>query len=245
MQILLDLGNTNLNYALVEQEKIIHYGLVVNITKLKLQEFFEAQAKAELILIASSNHDISWDDINLIVHDALSITPQFINAQSSLYGVTNAYTDPKTLGVDRWLNIIYAWHTYRQPCCIIDCGTAITYDEIDSTGQHLGGLIMPGRKLLQRSVNNLFKKEFTLQNNVNILNNNTESAVDSGINNSFIYSVLGLINRFKNKPLDESKIIITGGDSEFLTHDMPCDIIIEKNIPLKGLLLIAKLFKFD
>ena len=59
-------------------------------------------------------------------------------------GIRNAYGQAETLGVDRWLAIVGAAHTYGTPVVIWDLGTATTLDAVDAEGQHLGGYIFPG-----------------------------------------------------------------------------------------------------
>jgi len=59
-------------------------------------------------------------------------------------GIRNAYAQAETLGVDRWLAIVGAAHSYGKPVVIWDLGTATTLDAVDAEGQHLGGYIFPG-----------------------------------------------------------------------------------------------------
>jgi len=70
----------------------------------------------------------------------------FIEAQTAkkTAGVTCAYTDPSTLGIDRWMGIVAAYNQFRSPCIIVDAGSAVSIDIIDGNGLHLGGYIMPG-----------------------------------------------------------------------------------------------------
>ncbi|MBK8536631.1 MAG: type III pantothenate kinase [Candidatus Competibacteraceae bacterium] len=37
-----------------------------------------------------------------------------------------------------------------QNCCVVDCGTAITIDALAADGRHLGGVIIPGMRLMRR-----------------------------------------------------------------------------------------------
>jgi type III pantothenate kinase len=59
-------------------------------------------------------------------------------------GITNAYTSPETLGIDRWLALIAAARLRGLPLVVMDLGTATTLDAVDESGRHLGGLILPG-----------------------------------------------------------------------------------------------------
>ena len=59
-----------------------------------------------------------------------------------------AYADPSRLGIDRWIAVLAAYHLAPGGACVIDAGTAATFDAVDAHGRHLGGLIMPGPQLL-------------------------------------------------------------------------------------------------
>jgi type III pantothenate kinase len=76
----------------------------------------------------------------------------FARARSSELGLRNGYRDPETLGVDRWLGMLAAWHMRRAACCVADCGSAVTIDAMDEGGQHLGGLIIPGSRLMEKAL---------------------------------------------------------------------------------------------
>lgn len=63
--------------------------------------------------------------------------------------VRNGYRDYSRLGLDRWLAILGGYHLAGKACLIIDLGTAVTADLVNSTGEHLGGYIGPGLPLMR------------------------------------------------------------------------------------------------
>ena len=75
-------------------------------------------------------------------HWAVAVSPLVSSRQQA--GIWNAYEQAETLGVDRWLAIVGAAHSYGKPVVIWDIGTATTLDAVDAAGQHLGGYIFPG-----------------------------------------------------------------------------------------------------
>jgi type III pantothenate kinase len=70
-----------------------------------------------------------------------------VATEAERFGVRSAYPEPSRLGVDRWVAVIAAYRAARGAACVINVGTAVTFDAVDATGQHLGGLILPGAKL--------------------------------------------------------------------------------------------------
>lgn len=69
-------------------------------------------------------------------------------AVASLAGVSNGYSEPALLGVDRWLAILAAYRLAAEACLVIDVGTAVTSDFVGLDGRHLGGYICPGLRLM-------------------------------------------------------------------------------------------------
>lgn len=77
---------------------------------------------------------------------------QFARTEVRAGGVTSAYCEPARLGVDRWLAMLAAYSAERAAVFVIQCGSAITVDLVDTGGQHVGGLIAPGIRLMERSL---------------------------------------------------------------------------------------------
>ncbi|HID72512.1 TPA: type III pantothenate kinase, partial [Candidatus Micrarchaeota archaeon] len=77
---------------------------------------------------------------------------QFAQTSVACAGVSNSYDQPARMGVDRWLAMLAAFNHYRGNLCVIDCGTALTFDVVSAAGKHIGGLIMPGVRLQQNAL---------------------------------------------------------------------------------------------
>lgn len=80
------------------------------------------------------------------------VSAEFAVSELQCRGVRNGYAFPERLGVDRWLALLAAYDDARDACCVIDCGTTITLDLVGSGGQHLGGFIVPGLKLMREAL---------------------------------------------------------------------------------------------
>jgi len=193
----------------------------------------------------------------------------FINAVSpqQLGCFKNAYKTPALLGVDRFVAMLAAHEIAiekkARACIVIDCGTAVTIDAIDVSGQHLGGLIMPGLQLcstcLLTNTQQLFAEvKEDQQPDFNLLTNNTSDAILSG---SF-YGLSGAIKEtcFKiekqiisaglRQPQQEHQHsqqqsedvvkIICGGDAKILASQLSADFLIHTDLVLQGARLLAK-----
>jgi type III pantothenate kinase len=67
-------------------------------------------------------------------------------------GVRNGYEDFERLGLDRWLALLGGFRLASGACLVLDFGTAITADFVDSSGEHLGGFICPGMPLMRNQL---------------------------------------------------------------------------------------------
>lgn len=132
--------------------------------------------------------------------------------------VVNAYSEPEQLGVDRWLGLLAINVAYTGPSAVIDCGSAITVDAIDASGKHLGGLILPGMKMMRDS---LYTKTNGVIASVDVetpkgmlFATNTATGVDVGS----LYAVVAYIERVVKDMQKEMgaalNCVLTGGDAE-------------------------------
>jgi len=64
-------------------------------------------------------------------------------------GVSNGYRDYQSLGLDRWLAVLGAYHLADGACLVLDLGTAVTSDWVTGHGEHIGGYICPGVPLMR------------------------------------------------------------------------------------------------
>ncbi|HEV7432013.1 MAG TPA: type III pantothenate kinase, partial [Steroidobacteraceae bacterium] len=79
--------------------------------------------------------------------------PQFIRSTRRSAGVRNGYVQTWRLGADRWVAMLGARALHpRRALCVVDVGTALTLDLLDTKGQHRGGLLTPGPALMVESL---------------------------------------------------------------------------------------------
>ena len=77
----------------------------------------------------------------------------FVHAQAQQSGVTNGYSEPASLGSDRWCGMIGAHAAYPgENLLIATFGTATTLEALLADGTFTGGLIAPGWQLMMQSL---------------------------------------------------------------------------------------------
>jgi len=153
--MLLDIGNTNLKWAWLQDGAP---GQVTSIShkeqtleRLTASQWASIQPPTQTYISNVAGTDIEQQLRNWITQH-WSHEPRFIRATANACGVINAYREPARLGVDRWLTLIALRARFSSPVCVLDCGTAVTIDVLGLSGQHLGGLILPGFGLMQHAL---------------------------------------------------------------------------------------------
>ncbi len=156
MKLLIDAGNSRIKWALVNQQDWLRSGVLpVEQADKFAQQFAELRdlRHSDIQQIWVSN--VAGEKIARHLADmavGLHVLPHYIVARQAQGGVRNGYANPAQLGSDRWAALIAAWHQVRGACLVVNCGTATTIDTLSDQGEFLGGLILPGVELMQRSL---------------------------------------------------------------------------------------------
>ncbi|MBY0427449.1 MAG: type III pantothenate kinase [Cytophagales bacterium] len=157
--------------------------------------------------------------------------------------VKNEYKTPQTLGPDRLAAVCGAWDKMpKRDILIIDSGTCITFDFINKAGEYLGGMISPGLNLRYKSLNEhtnrlpLFSKTDMA---IDLIGENTEQSIRSGVQNGLLFEINGTIQAFKSKYPD-LHVFICGGDAGIFESKINHPIFADPNLVLSGLHAILK-----
>lgn len=134
--------------------------------------------------------------------------------------IRHNYSNYNSLGVDRKVNIYGASRMYRLPLLVIDYGTAITFDYIDSKGVFRGGMIVPGPETAYRALGQraaLLPKGLPLpQKAKSFLGRNTRECLESGILEGYGAMTDELIQRFRKRYGKNLRVLATGGFAEVI-----------------------------
>ncbi len=249
MKLLIDIGNTRLKWAcwqqghLGMQHSVAHQGL--SLENLCQQQWGGLAVPDEGIFVSSVANPQYTDILSQFCQQQWQRTPHFIQSTANACGVQNAYAEPHRLGVDRWLAMIGAWFwTQQKSCCIVDCGTAITVDAINASGQHQGGLILPGiakmHHILARDTHALgqyHRDPPPLLASDPLLADNSQLAIQLGI----YYAVVGLIEHvLSGLQTDTPLVLMTGGAAPLLMPSMPPICHYVPDLVLRGLLQVSE-----
>jgi len=240
MMLLLDVGNTSVNWGIHRAGRIeatgkfLHQGVDLDA---QAHKAWSTLAVPEKIVVASVAGSNPVDKLSAWTMGQWGLKPEAITVSASACGVTNAYTRPANLGVDRWAALVGAHQHYSGAICIVDCGTAITIDLLAAEGEHQGGLILPGTDMLQQLLMNgtVAINESDGSRFANLLASNTGAAVNGGA----IYMVVAAIDRIvadmTTGHVGSVETLITGGDASRILPLLATPARHDPDLVLKGL----------
>ena len=161
---------------------------------------------------------------------------QFARTRRDWSGLRVAYAEPERLGVDRWLSMAALWIETEKPFCVVNAGTALTYDEVVRAGRHAGGLIAPGLTAALNAVRNStrFPQRAEAAGFTEGLGKDTDSCVRQGA----LHACVGLVQHASREVLGLK--VLTGGDAEALRPFLGHGWTVRPNLVLEGLLTYAQ-----
>jgi len=233
MNLVIDIGNTQAKIAAFQKTELIIKKVVLNDEILKhakglLTEFSEIQWIILSSVSIPSQKVVKnlKSQCNLIIVDSCIRTP-----------FTNDYRTPKTLGTDRIALVSASTQKFlNENVLIIDAGTCITFDFITNDNRYLGGAISPGiemrYKMLHEQTANLPLLNMTQPHY--LIGNSTNNSIHSGVVNGVLKEIEGVINAYEKK-YNDLKVILTGGDGNFLSKQLKSSIFANSNFLLEGL----------
>lgn len=268
MKLLIDIGNQRVKWATSEQLNVsvrrsvasqrdvdkIMRDQIVNTHSTELVDQLGMQLRKlpapESVWVSCVSAEFIRTEVVKMCQLIWKLSPICIRAEAEAAGVENGYEDPVTLGVDRWAANVGARHTAGgASLVVIDAGTAVTIDYINREGRFLGGIIFPGVVTMIESLysatgqiqaatrSDTMRKDVT---HVQIINTNTQSAVENGVVLTVVAGIDKAIDQYRLAEDGELKIIITGGDAEYIASLSMHNMKYEPNLVLIGLLLLSE-----
>ena len=230
MKILcIDIGNTNLNYAIVEKMEVRD-----------ANSFPTKRLKDDLHYIREfhtliEKHSVSAVSFCSVVPDLDNRLRSLLDLEIPIYQLTNQtlkgidlhYPKPDEVGHDRIANALTAQEYFSLPAVIIDLGTAITLDVV-SEKCYEGGIIAPGFQLMTRYLNEQTALLPELDNEAlgsvkGSFGKSTVQAMQLGVSIGFSGMVDALLQHILNTMQDAHAkkpiVLSTGGSIANLTQD--------------------------
>lgn len=155
-------------------------------------------------------------------------------------GLTILYDNPDAVGADRVVDAVAAYRRYGGPLCIVDFGTATTFEAITAAGEYLGGAIAPGIGIAADALAQRAAKlpKVDIARPPSVIGRNTVHSMQSGLLYGYVGLVEGMVARFKAELGPATKVIGTGGLAPLIAAETPVLDIIEPWLTLDGLRIL-------
>ena len=232
LNLIIDIGNTAAKVALFDGGEMVEV-LTESNQSLDCLEALCAKYPVEQGIVATVI-DLSERVLAALV--ALPFPLLWLDSKTPL-PVTNLYETPETLGYDRMAAVVGANEQYpRRDILVIDAGTCITYEFIDSKGQYHGGNISPGMQMRFKALNQFTGRLPLIDSNGRKLpmGRDTETAIRAGVWKGREYEISGYIESMKHK-YRELLVFLTGGDDFSFDSSVKSIIFADRFLVLKGL----------
>jgi type III pantothenate kinase len=252
MLLCVDVGNTNITLGLYEGKTLgPRWRLATDHER--MPDEFILQLLGLLTYAGFSREDVEGAAIASVVppltgkwvevcRRGLGYDPLVVDGKVET-GVRIRYDNPSAVGADRIVDAVAAYRLYGGPACIVDFGTATTFDAISAEGDYLGGAIAPGIGIAAQA---LFERTAKLPR-VDLarppaaIGRNTVHSMQSGLLFGYVSLVEGMVARFRQELGAQSKVIGTGGLAEVIARETAVIQILAPWLTLDGLRMVYEM----
>ena len=251
MLLAIDIGNTNLVIGCIENDQILFKARLAT-DRLRTSDQYGVEIKNMIEAFGVKIADIDDCIISSVVPPVFNSVKtgviKVIGKQPMVVGPglktgLNIHVDvPSQVGSDRIVVAVAALAEYKAPLILMDLGTATTMDVVESENRYLGGVILPGVKVSLEALTSRAAQlpAISLDKPKNVIGKNTVDCMRSGMMYGTAAMIDGLIDRIEEELGHKATLIATGGLAQFITPLCKREIILEKELLLKGLNIIYK-----
>ncbi len=250
MLLTIDIGNTNITFGVYDDSQTLQhhwriktdhdrlpdeYGIIM-LSLMHYEGLNFQQIKG--VVIASVVPSITRVFVEM-VERFIKRSPLLVEAGVKT-GVQIRYDSPRDVGADRIADAVAVYKLYGGPACVVDFGTATTFDAISATGEYLGGAIAPGIGIASEALFSRTAKlpRVDLARPPRAVGTNTVYAMQSGLIFGYVGLVEGMVARFRAELGPDMRVIGTGGLAETMAKETDVIEVVNPWLTLEGLRLI-------
>ena len=254
MLLAIDLGNTTLTLGVFDQEKLQYhwrlnsdrnrtedeYGLQL----IGLLNTYKIQPSAISGIIIASVVPPLTEWIVLACKDYLKTNPLLVNSDLR-FNIKVLYDNPSDVGADRLADAAAVQAKYGGPACVIDFGTATTFNAVTSNAEYLGGAILPGIITASEALVSKTAKlpPIEIKAPPSVIGRNTIHAIQAGLIFGYVSLVEGMVSRYREELGESMKVIATGGHVQKIAAHTKVIDLVDPWLTLEGLRIIWEMNK--
>jgi len=255
MLLAIDVGNTNLVFALVDGGAIKARWRIATDPR-RTADQYSVWLHQLLELEGYSRSDVTAVIIGTVVpralHNLQVLAAKYFHVEPLIAGQGKAewpleldVDEPQSVGADRALNVIAAHDKHPGELIVIDFGTATTFDVVSANGAYRGGIIAPGINLsldaLVSAAAKLPRIAIEAPATGSVIGRTTESQMIIGIYWGYVAMIEGLVERLKREIGSPVTVVSTGGLATLFDQHTNVFDAIEPDLTIQGLSLLYDL----
>lgn len=260
MLLAIDVGNTNVVFALVEQgvdgashEIRTRWRIAsdarrtgdeyaVWLTQLMAIEGIAREEVTQVIIgsvVPRADHNLT-----VLSQKYFGVEPLFAGQGKAAWRFEIDVEQPSSLGADRALNCIAAHELVGGDMIVVDFGTATKFEAIDFNGAYKGGIIAPGINLsldaLVGKTAKLPRIAIRIPDTSSVIGRNTEDQMLIGVYWGYVAMMEGIIARMKEEIGRPVKVVATGGLAVLFDQQTEVFDHVDAELTLHGLAILAR-----
>lgn len=251
MLLAIDIGNTNIVIGCMRDDNIVFKARIAT-DRLRTSDQYGVEIKNMIEAFGVNLKEIDDCIISSVVPPVFNsvrtgvlkiIGKQPMVVSPGLKTGLNIHVDvPSQVGSDRIVIAVAALAEYEAPLILMDLGTATTIEVVEPNNRYVGGVIFPG---VMVSLDALTSRAaqlpgISLDKPKAVIGKNTVDCMRSGMMYGTAAMIDGIIERIEEELGHKATIVATGGLARFITPLCKREIILERDLLLKGLNIIYK-----
>ena len=251
MLLAIDIGNTNIVIGCIQDDEILFKARIAT-DRLRTSDQYGVEIKNMIEAFGVQMSQIDDCIISSVVPPVFNsvrtgvlkiIGKQPMVVSPGLKTGLNIHVDvPSQVGSDRIVIAVAALAEYEAPLILMDLGTATTIEVVEPDNRYVGGIIFPG---VMVSLDALTSRAaqlpgISLDKPKAVIGKNTIDCMRSGMMYGTAAMIDGIIERIEEELGHKATIVATGGLARFITPLCKREIILERDLLLKGLNILYK-----
>ena len=253
MLLAIDVGNTNIVFAICDGETIKWRWRISTDSQrtadeyavwlhqlMQLEDVERAHIHAAIIATVVPQ---TLFNLQHLCRKYFKIEPLVVAIGEVDLGLRIDLPNPAEVGADRLVNAIAAHHDHPGNIIVVDFGTATTFDVVAADGSYQGGVIAPGINL---SMDALYQAAAKLPRiaveppagTLGVIGKGTIHAMQSGVFWGYIGLIEGLVARITLELGGPVTVIATGGLATLFNRHTSAIDMVDGDLTIRGLIRI-------
>jgi type III pantothenate kinase len=237
----IDLGNSRIKWGFRHGGEWLSLGALPKANAAQLAGIWSDQPPPTRIL-GCNVAGVAWQQQLESAVAMWGMRVEWVATRQMQCGVVNCYDDPVQLGTDRWIAMIAAWHRLRESrrgCIVMSVGTAVTIDALTSSGEFIGGVIIPSPHVMAESLESSTAALKRVPGRFHLPPTNTADAIATGGYIAVGGALWRMERALKVNGDENCDVVLTGGGAADLQPTLERQVTLIPNLLLEGLVVVS------